>query len=88
MDFNAKIRLVVNVPFQFDVDDAPAIELEPSPRREGALTLKDKERYETIHRNIEQQRELVAKHAEEIARSLNVAEGQIVGVLVEEVVEQ
>lgn len=83
MDFTARVRLVVDVPFQFDVDDSPAIELEPSPRREGALTLRDRQSYEEAHNRIQEQRVAVAKHAEKLAHSISVKEGQIVEVIVE-----
>lgn len=85
MNFNARIRLIVDVPFQFDVDDTPPVELEPGPT--GTQRLKDREAYEKAHDRIEEQRMEVAKHAEEIARSLKVKEGQIVDALVEGVEE-
>jgi hypothetical protein len=83
VDLTAKVRLTVLVPFRFDVDKAPEIELEPLS--DGTMGLANRERHEQAHLTIEQQKIEASKYAEQLARSLNVASGNIVDVLVEEV---
>jgi len=80
----ARVRLIVNVPFQVDVESSPEIRLND----DGELI--DREAHETTHERIADQRIAAAKHAEsELVDQLRamLPQGALVEALIEEVRE-
>lgn len=77
----ARVRLIVNVPFQADVESSPEIRL----NEDGELI--DRDLHETTHVRISDQRIAAAKHAEtELIDKLRAMLPQ--GALIEAVVEE
>lgn len=83
MKMVARVRLVVDVPFDADVDDAPPIVLEQQPS--GRPGLANREEYEKAHVDIGSQRIDAAIKAEKL--KMTVSPGKIIEQLVEEVRE-